>query len=69
MTTKKTFQAFADKISEFENDEDATKMALLCCEVFFLDNPRFDAERFIIACGLDPRDSVFSHPRVERKEP
>jgi hypothetical protein len=55
---------FADKISELENRDDATKMALFCCEVF----STFDAPEywyaFIVACGLDPRDGVFS-PHTE----
>ncbi len=53
-TTKKEHRMFADKISELENRDDATKMALFCCEMF----SSFDAPEywyaFIIACERLP---------------
>ncbi len=50
--TEKHFQAFAGKISEFENREDAMKMAELCCEIFAENSSKFDAICFFRECRL-----------------
>lgn len=50
--TKKTFQAFADKISVLTDRNDAVTMAQLCLTIFGEANPRFREDLFVKACGL-----------------
>lgn len=56
--TKKHFEAFAREIAASDNGG-AAKMfaALVVIRVAQQDNPRFDRERFLKACGLGDRES------------
>lgn len=47
MTTKKTFQAFAEAISKIRDHEDRKLMVNTCIRIFREDNPRFDMGRFV----------------------
>lgn len=52
--TKKHFEAFAREISSSSGNY-TTKLfaAVIFCRVAEQDNPRFDRERFLKACGLE----------------
>ena len=50
--TKKRFGAFARTIAIMKNRRDAAMMAKVCLAIFSADNPRFDSDRFLTACGL-----------------
>lgn len=52
--TKKHFEAFAREIAE-SNQDQIPKMfaAMVVIRVAQQDNPRFDRERFLKACGLE----------------
>ena len=54
--TRKHYIAIAERIADFaaidERRDEMTRYALGACVDFERDNPRFDARRFLIACGL-----------------
>ena len=51
--TKKHFEAFAEQIARHEGTkEEQLAMARLIIWVAEDDNPRFDRDRFLKACGL-----------------
>ncbi len=49
--TKKDFEFVAALINAANNGTPASVLAMLAVAKFEQDNPRFDAERFLIACG------------------
>jgi len=51
MTTKKDFIQAAKTISEIENSEKRKEIAESYCVTFSRINPRFDKQRFLIACN------------------
>ena len=56
MLTRKHFQAIADCIKRTQGRDDhaiALQIALNLCTVFKAENPAFDRERFLAACGFD----------------
>jgi|TARA_R110000851_G_scaffold48993_1_gene118080 hypothetical protein len=50
-TTKQTFEFTATLIKAVNEGASAADLALLAVSKFEQDNPRFDAERFLDACG------------------
>lgn len=55
MLTRKHFQAIADCIRQAQARDDhaiALQIALNLCAVFKAENPAFDRERFLAACGF-----------------
>jgi len=49
--TKQHFEFIASLINAANQGAPASKLALLAVAKFEQDNPRFDAERFLTACG------------------
>lgn len=58
--TRKHFEAIA-RILAASSDRQVTARAL--CDVFAEINPRFDAVRFLAACGVAPAESDLAHDR------
>ena len=57
MLSRKHFQAIADCIKQAQTRDDravALQIALNLCAVFKAENPTFDRQRFLAACGFDP---------------
>lgn len=58
MTTRKHFARAAEYIKSMTHPDDPNAEALMeggyrvCVDLFQSDNPRFDVERFRLACGL-----------------
>jgi hypothetical protein len=51
--TRRHFQAVADVLRASGAHPDAVRdIALALADVFAADNPRFDEERFLTACGV-----------------
>lgn len=56
MLTRKHFQAIADCIKRTQGRDDhaiALQIALNLCAVFKAENPAFDRQKFLTACGFD----------------
>lgn len=56
MLTRKHFQAIADCIKQAQTRDDhavALQIALNLCAVFKAENPAFDRQKFLTACGFD----------------
>jgi len=60
MTNKEMYQKFAAKISCMAHFDDATLMALFCCETF--KGPDFNPHIFLMESGpmVDVNDTVFA---------
>jgi len=51
--TRRHFRAVADALRASDANPDAVRdIALALADVFAADNPRFDSERFLTACGV-----------------
>lgn len=56
MLTRKHFQAIADCIKQAQTRDDqaiALQIALNLCAVLKAENPAFDRQKFLAACGFD----------------
>lgn len=56
MLTRKHFQAIADCIKQAQTRDDhaiALQIALNLCAVLKAENPAFNRQRFLAACGFD----------------
>lgn len=56
MLTRKHSQAIADCIKQAQTRDDhaiALQIALNLCAVFKAENPAFDRQKFLTACGFD----------------
>lgn len=54
MMTKTHFVKFANAIKSLPTFADKIGIASLVIEIAESDNPRFDRDRFMRACGIDP---------------
>jgi hypothetical protein len=52
MLTRKDFKKMAAEIAKIENRTTAQELAEFCIKTCKESNPRFDAQRFLAACGL-----------------
>ena len=53
MNTKQNFEFTAALIHAFKNGASAYSLALIANAKFEKENPRFDSERFLKACGVE----------------
>ncbi len=59
MLTRKVFNEVAKEFSKMSNGPEKTEMVETMARIFKRDNPRFNTERFIRACGIGQSELDF----------